>query len=51
LTIKEIISDSIDGTKEIEVEVSDFEDTNLILEKMGYKFKSYQENKRTSFKF
>lgn len=50
LTIKEIVSDYIDGTKEIEVEVNDFEATNTILKKLGYNFKSYQENKRTSFK-
>ncbi|MFW3146782.1 MAG: hypothetical protein ACMUIE_08230 [Thermoplasmatota archaeon] len=38
---------NIDGTKELEVEVDDFDKTNLILEKLGYIHKGYQENKRT----
>lgn len=49
LTIKEIINDKIDGTKELEIEVSDFEETNKILEKLGYKPKGYQENKRCQY--
>ncbi len=49
LTIKEIQNDEIDGTKEIEIEVDDFESTNLLLEKLGYKHKAYQENKRISY--
>lgn len=40
----------MDGTNEIEVEVSDFEATNKILEKLGYNYKNYQENKRVSYK-
>lgn len=47
LTIKEIKSQEIDGTEETEIEVSDFEKTNIILNKLGYIEKSYQENKRT----
>jgi len=50
LTIKEIIDDSITWTKELEIWVSDFETTNLILEKLGYKAKAFQENKRISYK-
>ena len=49
LTIKEIKNDGIDGTKELEIEVSDIESTNLILEELGYKARSYQENKRTRY--
>lgn len=49
LTIKEIKNDRIDGTKELEIEVSDIESTNLILEELGYKARSYQENKRTRY--
>ena len=49
LTIKKIESFSIDGTKEIEIEVSDFEETNKMLEEMGYKAHTYQENKRTRY--
>lgn len=51
LTIKEIHTDEIDGTKEIEVDVGDFEKTNTILNKLKYEHKAYQENKRISFKF
>lgn len=47
LTIKEIRSDKIDGTDETEIEVSDFQTTNIILNKLGYIAKSYQENKRS----
>ena len=47
LTIKEVKSYEVDGTEEIEIEVSDFEKTDIILNKMGYIAKSYQENKRT----
>lgn len=49
LTIKEIKSQEIDGTKELEIEVSDFEETNQILEKLGYQARNYQENKRTRY--
>ena len=49
LTIKEINSNKIDGTNEIEIKVDDFEKTNLLLEKLGFKAKSYQENKRISY--
>lgn len=49
LTIKEIVNDGINGTKELEIEVSDFDITNLILNELGYNFRSYQENKRTRY--
>ena len=49
LTIKEIKNDKIDGTKELEISVDDFEKTNLFLEKLGYIAKGYQENKRISY--
>jgi adenylate cyclase class 2 len=50
LTIKEIESETIDGTKELEIEVSDFETTAKILEKLGFTHKSIQENKRVSYR-
>jgi adenylate cyclase class 2 len=50
LTIKDIKKQSIDGTKELEVKVSDFEKTNLILEKLGYKASRFEENFRIKFK-
>lgn len=49
LTYKNIIKDTIDGTKELEVEVSDFEKTNNLLEIMGYINKGYQENNRIKY--
>ena len=35
--------------EEIEIEVSDFEKTNTILNKLGYVSHTYQENKRTRY--
>ncbi len=51
LTIKEIKSDKIDGTKELEIEVNDFNKTNLILNELGYTHRAYQENKRTRYMY
>jgi len=49
LTVKQITSDAIDGTHEIEVGVDDFAVTNALLNVLGFTAKSYQETKRTSF--
>ena len=50
LAIKEVIdTNAIDGTKELEIEVSDFEKTKMILEELGYYPKNYQENLRTIY--
>lgn len=50
LTIKEVFDkEIIGGTKELEIEVSDFDKTNLILQQLGYSFKNYQENRRTFY--
>lgn len=49
LTVKEIHNDEVDGTKELEVEVSDFRKTHLLLRKLGYEAKGYQENRRESY--
>lgn len=51
LTIKKVESFSIDGTKEMEIEVSNFEETNRMLEELGYKSHTYQENKRIRYIF
>jgi adenylate cyclase, class 2 len=48
LTVKEITSDAIDGTHEIEVGVDDFA-ANTLLGMLGFSPKSYQETKRCSF--
>ncbi|MFJ1460966.1 class IV adenylate cyclase [Nocardia sp. N2S4-5] len=49
LAVKEITSDAIDGTHEVEVGVDDFEATNTLLEMLGFTAKSYQETQRVSF--
>jgi len=49
LAIKEVKEKTIDGTKELEVRVSNFDDTNEILKQLGYNHKAYQENKRISY--
>lgn len=50
LTIKEIKTLQIDGTKELEIAVSDFNMTNEILNKLGYNARLYQENFRIEYK-
>ncbi len=49
LTIKDVSKKSIDGTKELEIIVDDFEKTNMILKELGYIPKGYQENKRLQY--
>lgn len=49
LCVKEIRSDDIDGTLEVETAVGDFAAANDLLGMLGFKPKSYQENRRTSF--
>lgn len=46
LTIKEISGDSKMNAKEWEIEVSNFEETNSILNELGYFHRNRQENKR-----
>jgi adenylate cyclase, class 2 len=50
LCVKEIRSDAIDGTHEVEVAVDDFATANEFLALLGFRPKSYQENQRTSFR-
>lgn len=50
LTIKDVISSKIDGTKELEIVVDDFDKTHLILQELGYTAKGYQENKRCQYR-
>ncbi|WP_159945548.1 MULTISPECIES: class IV adenylate cyclase [unclassified Nocardiopsis] len=49
LTVKEIDSDAIGGTRETETTVGDFATANALLGKLGYTPKAYQENRRRSF--
>lgn len=49
LTIKEVKSLCIDGTSELEIVVSDFEEANEMLNKLGYKPRTFQENFRIEY--
>lgn len=49
LTIKNLVSSKIDGTQELEVQVDNFERTNLILKELGFEPKGYQENRRCQY--
>ena len=49
LTIKETNANSKMGARELEIEVSDFEETNRILNELGYKYRNRQENYRHIF--
>ena len=49
LTYKNVESREIDGTKELEIKVDEFEETNNMLEILGYIHKDYQENKRIRY--
>ena len=49
LTIKEIQDSSINGTKEWEIVVSDFNIADEMLNKMGYQARSVQENRRIRY--
>ena len=49
LTIKEVQTSKIDGTKECEIVVSDFNTTDELLNKLGYFARGKQENRRIRF--
>ena len=49
LTYKNVESNNINGTKELEIVVSDFEETNQMLYILGYTPKAFQENKRIRY--
>ena len=49
LTYKDIVSNTVDGTKEVEFEVEDFNKANEFLEKIGFENRSYQENERRQY--
>ena len=49
LTIKNVVSSTIDGTQELEVEVDNFDRCNLILKELGYEARGYQENRRIQY--
>ena len=49
LAYKDIVSDTIDGTKEVEFEVSSISDAEEFLNKIGFNYRSLQENKRIQY--
>lgn len=49
LTYKEVVNETIDGTKEIEFTVGDFETANEFLQKIGFNNGRYQENNRIRY--
>jgi len=51
ITLKEIHNDNIDGTREIEIEVGDFEKAHQFIENIGFLHTAYQENRRVSYVF
>ena len=50
VAVKQIMHDGIDGTEETEVRVDDFDGMSEILAQLGLTPKSYQENRRTSYR-
>lgn len=49
LAYKDVASDTIDGTKEVEFEVSSLDETKEFLSKIGFDYRSFQENKREQY--
>ena len=49
LTIKHVVDQTINGTKEWEIQVSDFDETYEMLKMMGYEPRAKQENIRSRF--
>lgn len=49
LTYKDVVSNTIDGTKEVEFEVEDFDAGNEFLNRIGFTARSYQENNRIQY--
>lgn len=49
LTVKEVVSGGIDGTQELEIEVGDFDETNEILNRLGFFARGTQTNRRIRY--
>ena len=49
LTYKNVAKNTIDGTRELEIVVDDFDKTKEMLELMGYTNRGYQENRRIRY--
>lgn len=46
IAVKEILNETISGTREAEIIVNDFEEAKIFLLDLGLKIRCYQENKR-----
>lgn len=51
ITLKQTINTEIDGTEEIEINVSNFDETLTLLKQLGLQDLYYQENRRTRFAY
>ncbi len=49
LAFKDVVSDTIDGTKEIEFEVSSIDEAKEFMKKIGFEYRSFQENTRIQY--
>lgn len=49
LAYKNVVDNTISGTKEVEIEVSDFDRTHQFLSCIGFTRRSYQENRRIRY--
>lgn len=49
ITYKNIKEKTVDGTEELEIEVDNFEKSKEMIEKLGFEFRGYQENKRIRY--
>lgn len=49
LAYKDIESNTIDGTKEVEFEVNNIEYAKEFMDKLGFKYRNFQENKRIKY--
>lgn len=49
LAYKNVVSDTVDGTKELEFQVESFDKANEFLNRIGFRARSYQENKRIQY--
>lgn len=49
LAYKDVVSDTIDGTKEIEFEVSNLDAAKEFMNKIGFDYRNLQENKRIQY--
>ena len=49
LAYKDIVSNTIDGTKEVEFEVSDINEAKEFMNRIGFDYRNFQENRRIQY--